>query len=398
MAGYYYTNNNKDDDESDYKKKKMSSRVLMYVCIVSGIILAILLLVLATNNTNSGKNNLANNKNNIDNSDTSSNNTALDVAMNNSTVTPPKSSVDFDTDNKMRAEDLDIWHMYDSNHNSIHDENPNVTEKPDTSDSQDDNNSDAENNGEGLTDDTDNSKDEEDDYLDGVYLNTIDFSNIKIVDQKMHYFKNDNEISKIGVDISSDSGVVDFNILKTNGIQFAMIRLGIRGYDSGIINLDSSFENNVEAASKIGMDIGVYFSSRAVTEDEARAEADFCADKLAGYKVNYPVGFLFEGEVFEEARTDFMNEENRTKVLKAFLSEIKQRGYTPIIYGTESYLLKEIKPEDVLVDYDVLLSDGSKIPSYPYQYKMWKYLSNAVIPGVERTGSYIISFVDYSGR
>lgn len=392
MAGYYYTNNKKDDDESG-DKRSVSSKVLLYVGLVSGIILAILLLVLATNNTNSGKNNLSNNQMQNNEAEQEKTNSALDVARNNTTVTPPKSAVDFDTDNKLRAEDLDIWHMYDSNHNSMVEADDNQNSGEENTETND--NSDV---SESTEEKDDEQTEEEDGLIDGVYLNTIDFANLKIVDQKMHYYKNDNEISKIGVEINSDSGVVDFNILKNNGIQFAMIRLGMRGYDSGVISADSTFENNIEAASKNGVEVGVYFSSRAVTEDEARAEADFCADKLAGYKVNYPVAFLFEGEMFEEARTDFMNEENRTKVLKAFLKQIKQRGYTPIVYGTDKYLLNDIQPEDILTEYDVLLSDGSKMPEYPYQYKMWKYLSNTVVPGVERTASYLISFVDYSGR
>jgi len=384
MAGYFYSDDDKDNDEFERETRSVNPRILGGIGIVSGIILLILLMVFISNDTSSGKNNLKNTEMMSEKETPIPSKTAVDVALGNSGV-PSSTSADT-KDEKVRSEDLDFWDMYDGRHTSIVDNEPVPTPIE------------SEENQEMEVTEPSPSTEPESEYIDGVYLNTIDFSNIKIVDQKMHYYMNGNEVSKIGVEINADSGVVDFNILKENGIQFVMIKVGSRGYDSGVITVDSSFLNNIEAANKCGIDVGLYFCSRAVTENEAIEEADYCINMSAGFKVSYPIAFLFEGEVFEEARTDIMNEDGRTKIVKAFLDEVKKQGKTPIIFGTSQYLLKSIKPEKVLTDYDVFLSDADKVPEYQYQYKMWKYLSNTVVPGVEKTASYVISFVDYSGR
>lgn len=60
----------------------------------------------------------------------------------------------------------------------------------------------------------------------------------------------------------------------------AMVRIGYRGYGSGALCKDEKFDANLAGAKGNGKLLGFYFFSQAVTEAEARAEAEFCA-KLA---------------------------------------------------------------------------------------------------------------------
>ena len=389
--GYYYEDN---DDEFNKSSRIFSGPVAVTITVVSGIILVILLIVLASNNTTSGRNNLKNTQMLAKQTTEPYNSTAVDIAKNYTDQYGNKDIDQLYKDHMLRSEDLDFWDMYDNNRSSIIVTEPSETPNPDDDELSESNTEDDE--------DDENSEDDElddaDGLIEGVKENNIDFTNLKSINGKMQYSINGNVVSKIGVDISSDNGLVDFKSLKDNEIDFVMIKVGQRGYDTGLIKMDPNFETNVKEAIDAGLEVGLYFSSRAVTVKEATEEAEFVASNVRQYDIRYPVAFLYEGETFTDARTDILERDDRTQMAEAFLNEVKSSGFTPIIYGSGEYILKDIVPNDLLKNYDVLLNDDSSIPGYPYQYKMWKYKNNVVIPGMERSGSFIISFVDYANR
>ena len=67
---------------------------------------------------------------------------------------------------------------------------------------------------------------------------------------------------KKGIDVSKFQGKIDWAKVKKDGIEFALIRAGYRGYETGKIVEDETFEDNIKACNEVGMDAGVYFSSR----------------------------------------------------------------------------------------------------------------------------------------
>lgn len=313
---------------------------------------------------------------------------ALDVAKSYTDEYGNKDIEELYKDNKLRSEDLDFWDMYRNKDSNVVVETPSPSPNEEVNEDADDE----------TTDDIEEVEEEEDGLIEDVPLNNIDLTNLKSIDNKMQYSINDNVVSKLGVIVSEDNGVVNFSTLKDNGVDFVMIKVGERGYESGRITEDTRFENNLKGAVEAGLEIGLIFSSRAVTTTEATQEADFVTDKLSEVNIEYPIAYNYEGETFSSSRTDILDKEDLTDMAKAFLQQVKRKGYEPIIYGTESYILNDIMPEELLKDYEVWLNDTSSIPTYPYQYTMWKYRNDLTIPGMERSGSYVISFVDYSRR
>ena len=106
-----------------------------------------------------------------------------------------------------------------------------------------------------------------------------------------------------GVDVSAHQGEIDWEKAAADGIQFAMIRLGYRGYTEGEIGLDPYFLRNIEGAQAAGLDVGVYFFSQAITKDEAVEEAKFVLNWIEGYELDYPIFFDWE-DIEADARTD----------------------------------------------------------------------------------------------
>lgn len=227
---------------------------------------------------------------------------------------------------------------------------------------------------------------------------TYDFTNIRISDGKMAYYQDGEKISWLGVDLSKSSGSVDFEALKNAGVDFVMLRLGGRGYETGLVSLDENFVNNITKAQSAGLEVGVTFFSQAVTPREAEEEAEFVLNNLIPYRISFPVAFDMEYIVNDESRIDILTKEDKTEIAETFLSRIELEGYRCVLYGNKNWLLGEIESEDLLAYYDVWLNEASSIPEFPYQFKMWKYGASQKIEGVENDAAYTISFVNYSRK
>lgn len=304
-------------------------------------------------------------------------------------------------EHKLRSEDLDFWDMYQDNEPEILTED---SQSPEPS---------AESTPEPSSEPTDEEKAADGkhvlvSYMDGTQewleidedlpVNEYDFTKLKTKNGKMTYYDGNKKLSRLGIELSEDSGNVDFEALKEDGIDFVMLKVGERGYGTGLISADINFTSNMEAAAKAGMDVGVYFCSQAVTVEEAVEEAKFVTDQLILYDVTYPVALRMESILSDTARTDILDAKQRTEIAEAFLNDVESAGYDPILYGERNFLLTEILPSELLKEWEVWLTDQDPIPDYPYQFKMWEYAVGTTVSGVEKEVNMTISFVDYSRR
>lgn len=225
--------------------------------------------------------------------------------------------------------------------------------------------------------------------------NKYDFSKLTYQKPLMNYYEDGKLVSTCGVDISANQGDVDFSKLKSAGCDFVMLKVGARGYSSGNIVSDENFQDNLKAAKKAGLDIGVYFCSQAVSKSEAREEADEVLDAISGYSVKYPVVFVMETVDEDMARIEALDMSDRTQIAKAFMDRVEDAGYQPMIYGDKEWLLTMVDMEE-LQDYDVWFAQDSEEPEYPYEFGMWQYDSDASIKGITGDAAMIMSFKDYA--
>lgn len=301
-----------------------------------------------------------------------------------------------DNEDKLRAEDLDFWNMYQDNPVIIEEAKP--TENPEPTPSHEP--TDEEKASDGLHTQV-TYKDGSQEWLeisDKIPLYTYDFTNIKITNDQMEYYVDGEKCSWLGVDLSKSSGSVDFEALYANGIDFVMLRIGSRGYETGLITLDESFTSNITRAQNAGLEVGVTFFSQALDVEEAVEEAEFVISNLAPYEISYPIAFDMEYIANDKARIDILDKDEKTRVAETFLRTVEAEGYRGILYGNKSWLIGELVPDKLLRDYDVWVTDQAPVPDYPYQFRMWKYAVNKEIPGIENKSSYVISFVDYTRK
>lgn len=309
-------------------------------------------------------------------------------------------------ENRLTASDLDIWDMYsEENTEDVYEEEKEEESEKKTSK--------YEEAAERIAEEEAEKNPGEDGkhtlltYADGTeewvlinpYLerSSIDFTKLKKKADKMSYYENGKKASYVGVDISKYNGDVDFRLLRESGVDYVMIRLGARGYGSGEIILDEKYTDYMAKAAEAGLDVGVYFFSQAITPAEAVEEANFVIQNLTNYKITYPVAFDMEYVQNDKARIESLSRAEKTEVAKAFLDTVKNAGYTPMIYGTKEWLIKEIDLT-ALTEYDVWLSQQKDVPDYPYQFQMWQYTTEGSISGINGDADLNISFVDYAEK
>ena len=184
-----------------------------------------------------------------------------------------------------------------------------------------------------------------------------------------------------GIDVSSYQGDIDWHQVAAAGVDFAIIRLGYRGYESGKLVEDKFARQNLEGAAEAGIPIGVYFFSQALNVEEAREEAQFVLDMIDPYEVAMPVVFDWEHVNNESARSNGMDPYVATDCAKAFLEVIDEAGYWPMMYFN-SFQARKLFYLDQLMEYDFWLALYSDRMTFPYKVDMWQYTCTGTIPGV----------------
>lgn len=185
-----------------------------------------------------------------------------------------------------------------------------------------------------------------------------------------------------GVDVSNYQGSIDWQALKAQGIEFAYLRLGLRGYgEQGTLYTDRSFARYYEGAKAAGIDVGVYFFSQAVTVREAADEALFALELLDGRALDLPVYYDWEPVSADDSRTAGYDGRYLTAGAAAFCNIIEQGGYTAGVYlnrqqGYYRYDLRSLAGRSLWV------ADYADYPDFYYAYDVWQYEHQARLDGV----------------
>jgi len=196
------------------------------------------------------------------------------------------------------------------------------------------------------------------------------------------YYSNGDVTARKGVDVSKFQGAIDWNAVKEDGVEFAFIRLGFRGYESGKIVIDDCYEDNITACNDIGLDCGVYFFTEALNEAEGREEADFVLENLGEHHIELPVVIDVEQSAnVNKSRTRNLTSDERTKAVIAFCERIREAGYEPMIYGNlKSQLI--MLDNTRLEDYEKWFAYYHYPLRYPYRHRIWQYTAKGKVKGI----------------
>lgn len=214
--------------------------------------------------------------------------------------------------------------------------------------------------------------------------------------EEISYFDEDGQIaSHKGIDVSKYQQDIDWKKVANDGVEYAFLRVGLRGSTEGKLIVDETFEDNINEAQDNGVDVGVYFFTQATSVEEAEEEADFVLEQLKGYDIEYPIVLDIEETTSETARTKDMTQEEWTQVAIAFCEKIKEAGYTPMIYGNLKTFLIMLDMEK-LEDYQKWFAFYSTPVYFPYEFSVWQYSSEGTVDGIKGNVDLNIGMTDFS--
>ncbi len=217
------------------------------------------------------------------------------------------------------------------------------------------------------------------------------------IDGMWYYFdENGQKASVTGIDVSQYQEDIDWQAVKDSGIDFAMIRCGFRGYETGVLVEDEKFRQNIQAAKEVGLPFGVYIFSQAVTAAEAAEEASMIVQLSMAYNPELPLAIDIEACA---GRQDELTKEERTKIINIYANVVKSQGMEPMLYSNKSWLNNQINMESISCkvwyamwpgesenasgapNEDALEPDPDMIPDR--ECEIWQYSDKGVVAGIE---------------
>lgn len=217
--------------------------------------------------------------------------------------------------------------------------------------------------------------------------------------------ENETAEATLGIDVSKYQGTIDWGQVKASGVDFAMVRVGYRAKTTGILYEDPGARYNLQEANANGIQTGAYFFSSAVTQEEAREEAEWVASFIAKYKITYPVAYNCEDFQSPDSRQNGLSMEERTQIACAFLDTVAAKGYTPMFYASRNEMEGNAQWNmDTLGSrYKVWVSQYPEKPfpetpksSYSRAHDMWQYTSKGQVAGIRGNVDVNVAYFGYS--
>ena len=179
-----------------------------------------------------------------------------------------------------------------------------------------------------------------------------------------------------GIDVSTWQGDIDFKAVKAAGCDFVIIRIGYSV--DGELNIDDTYEQNIERAREAGLRVGIYLFSYDNTIDKVRSSARWVVEKLGGSSLDLPVAFDWEDfgrfQEYEMSFTDLNN------LYDAFAEELSAGGYDCMLYGSLNFLEKVWEDTNTR---PIWLAHYTDKTDYEGPYMIWQASNTGRINGID---------------
>lgn len=183
-----------------------------------------------------------------------------------------------------------------------------------------------------------------------------------------------------GIDVSSHQREIDWQKVRADGISFAIIQIGFRGYGDGSLNEDVRFAYNYEQARAAGIAVGVYFYSQALTEAEAEEEADFVLKILNGKGLDLPV--FYDWEDVSRGRTADAGGFRVSDFALRFCRTVVAGGYNAGVYFNQRDAYTRLRLRD-LTGFAFWLAEYDEVQSFRYAVHFWQYTGKGTVDGID---------------
>ena len=184
----------------------------------------------------------------------------------------------------------------------------------------------------------------------------------------------------MGIDVSSYQGSIDWEQVRSAGVEYVFIRLGYRGTTAGSLNADDRAQEYYRGANAAGLKVGGYFFSQAISVEEALEEAEFCLDMTRDWVMEMPLVYDWE-YVDADARTADVDRRTLTDCTVAFCTAVEKAGRTPMIYFN-TYQARDLLFLEELTAWRWWLALYDAPMTWPYRVDFWQYTNKGTVPGI----------------
>lgn len=194
--------------------------------------------------------------------------------------------------------------------------------------------------------------------------------------------------SKKIIDVSSHQGQINWNNVKADGIDGAILRVGW-----GYLGQDEQFARNVSECNRLGIPYGVYLYSYAYDANFAYAEANGTAEMLSKVKLNLSYPIYYDIENFTPWKDGSVTRKPPTtsaqyaSVISTYINRMNQLGYSGKVhvYSYRSYLQNQLNTSSILQYVSWTAAYTSTLGYTNKYYKGisgWQYTSTGRVNGV----------------
>lgn len=189
-------------------------------------------------------------------------------------------------------------------------------------------------------------------------------------------------MEKFIIDVSTHQKEINWVVIKSQGVEGAILRVGYTGWGSLESYIDAYFERNYKGVTQVNLPVGVYFYSVAITEQEAIDEAKFTLELLKGRKLDMPIFFDTEEQNRKPYNQSNIGKTKLTSVTKAYCDYILNNSdYKVGVYASKSWFETKLNYDD-LAHYVIWVAQYNDVCTFKKPYDIWQFSSQYYLAGV----------------
>lgn len=201
------------------------------------------------------------------------------------------------------------------------------------------------------------------------------------------------------LDVSRYQGVIDWDaVVKSGLIDGVMLKTvstnrSLSSRADGLY-IDPTFERNYAECQRVGLPVGVYYYTYALTKEMADAELSMLKKALQGKTLGLPVAVDVE-----DNKLAALSRQDLTDLTAYQLKTVESWGLYAMLYTYTSFAKSRLyiggaalKPFDVW-----LAAYRTRKPALGCPFGMWQYTSTARVPGVSTNVDMSHAYKDYAG-
>lgn len=185
---------------------------------------------------------------------------------------------------------------------------------------------------------------------------------------------------KTVIDISEHQGIIDFNQVKSSGIDTIIIRLGWIGNKNNH-TLDKYFKMNFEKAKSLGFKIGLYVYNYCNNINTLNGAIDWVKNQIKGLSFEYPLFLDMEDNSIINVGKAIL-----TEMSLHFCKRLKEEmNCNTGVYANLNWFKNYIDVNSLINgNYKIWLAEwnGKEMHTANFKVDLWQYSSNGQINGI----------------